>query len=273
MSKCSAWVAPSPSTKPAITNTAVSDTKLRRGQPGKQCPEDEEHSQDEGRLLEALRHDAGEERQVQMHEAHTDYIVRGRDERRAVQVTVLGKSPSWQDAAGACSGYLVQEGDFTLLLDCGNGVFSKLRRHCDYVDVDAVLITHLHADHFLDLIPFSYALSYAPRQQPVPVGGHPGTTDPARPQLYVPAGRERSAAHDRRLLGRFGPRRQRLLDPRVRHGRRADGRAAARSASARSRTSPSPMPSTWPPTARASPSAPTADPTTSWWSSPTGPTC
>lgn len=118
-----------------------------------------------------------------------------------MQVTVLGKSPSWQDAAGACSGYLVQEGDFTLLLDCGNGVFSKLRRHCDYVDVDAVLITHLHADHFLDLVPFSYALSYAPRQQPVPVGGHPGTSEPARPQLYVPGG---ATAVLRKIVGCWG---------------------------------------------------------------------
>ena len=103
-------------------------------------------------------------------------------------VTVLGKSPSWQDAAGACSGYLVQQDGFTLLLDCGNGVFSKLRPVCDYVDVDAVLITHMHADHFLDLVPFSYALRYAPRQQPVPVGGWPGTEAPARPRLYLPAG-------------------------------------------------------------------------------------
>ncbi len=105
-----------------------------------------------------------------------------------MRVTVLGKSPAWQDASGACSGYLVQEGAFTLLLDCGNGVFSKLRRVCDYVDVDAVLISHLHADHFLDLVPYSYALSYAPRQQPVPVGPWPGTDTPARPDLYVPAG-------------------------------------------------------------------------------------
>ena len=103
-----------------------------------------------------------------------------------MRVTVLGKSPSWQDASGACSGYLVEEDGFRLLLDCGNGVFSKLRRIVDYVDVDAVLITHLHADHFLDLVPFSYALSYAPRQQPVPVGGWPGTDHPARPDLYVP---------------------------------------------------------------------------------------
>jgi ribonuclease BN (tRNA processing enzyme) len=105
-----------------------------------------------------------------------------------VRITVLGKSPSWQDAGGACSGYLVEEEDFALLLDCGNGVFSKLRHFRDYVDVDAVLISHLHADHFLDLIPFSYALQYAPRQQPVAVGGWPGTSKPARPELYAPKG-------------------------------------------------------------------------------------
>ena len=105
-----------------------------------------------------------------------------------MRVTVLGKSPSWQDAAGACSGYLVEDEGFRLLLDCGNGVFSKLRRVCDYVDVDAVVISHLHADHILDLVPYSYALCYAPRQQPVPVGGWPGTDSPARPDLYVPRG-------------------------------------------------------------------------------------
>jgi ribonuclease BN (tRNA processing enzyme) len=105
-----------------------------------------------------------------------------------VRLTVLGKSPSWQDVGGACSGYLVQEDSFRLLLDCGNGVFSKLRGVLDYVDLDAVLISHLHADHWLDLIPFSYALTYAPRQQPVPVAGWPGTDHPARPKLYAPVG-------------------------------------------------------------------------------------
>lgn len=119
-----------------------------------------------------------------------------------MRITVLGKSPSWQDAAGACSGYLVQEGDFTLLLDCGNGVFSKLRRTVDYVDVDAVLISHLHADHFLDLVPYSYALCYAPRQQPVPVGGYPGTKHPARPELHVPSG---ATEVFRKIVGCWGP--------------------------------------------------------------------
>jgi ribonuclease BN (tRNA processing enzyme) len=105
-----------------------------------------------------------------------------------LKITVLGKSPSWQDADGACSGYLVEEDGYALVLDCGNGVFSKLRCHRDYVDIDAVLISHLHADHFLDLVPFSYALTYAPRQQPVPVAGWPGTSDPARPELHAPPG-------------------------------------------------------------------------------------
>jgi ribonuclease BN (tRNA processing enzyme) len=118
-----------------------------------------------------------------------------------VQITVLGKSPSWQDAAGACSGYLIQQDGFRLLLDCGNGVFSKLRPVCDYVDVDAVVITHMHADHFLDLVPFSYALRYAPRQQPVPVDGWPGTDTPARPQLYVPGGATEVL---RRVVGCWG---------------------------------------------------------------------
>src|SRR5215217_5611745 len=105
-----------------------------------------------------------------------------------MRLRILGKSPSWQDAGGACSGYLIEDGRTTVLVDCGNGVFSKLRRYRDYTRVDAVLITHLHADHFLDLVPFAYALTYAPRQQPVPVHRWPGTDTPAHPRLIVPRG-------------------------------------------------------------------------------------
>ncbi len=118
-----------------------------------------------------------------------------------MRLTVLGKSPSWQDAGGACSGYLISDGDTKLLVDCGNGVFAKLREVCDYLDVSAVLISHLHADHLLDLIPFSYALTLAPRQQPVAVAGWPGTEHPVRPALYVPVG---CAAALRRLCGCWG---------------------------------------------------------------------
>jgi ribonuclease BN (tRNA processing enzyme) len=119
-----------------------------------------------------------------------------------MRLTVLGKSPSWQDAGGACSGYLVDDDDTGMLLDCGNGVFSKLRLFRDYVDIDGVLISHLHADHFLDLVPYAYALSYAPRQQPVPVAGWPGTDHPARPVLHAPPGARELF---RRVVGAWGP--------------------------------------------------------------------
>src|SRR5688500_12993398 len=119
-----------------------------------------------------------------------------------MRLTVLGKSPSWQDADGACSGYLIEDGDTAVLLDCGNGVFGKLRRFRDYTHVDAVIISHLHADHFLDLVPYAYALTYAPRQQPVPVAQWPGTDDPARPRLIAPEGARRTF---RRIVGAWGP--------------------------------------------------------------------
>ena len=105
-----------------------------------------------------------------------------------MRITVLGKSPSWPDAGGACSGYLVEDDDTCLLLDCGSGVLAQLRRVRDYVDVDGVVVSHMHADHFLDLIPYACALTYAPRQQPAPVDRRSGTEHPARPQLLLPPG-------------------------------------------------------------------------------------
>jgi len=94
-----------------------------------------------------------------------------------VRFTVLGKSPAWQDAGGACSSYLVEEGEYRLLVDCGNGAFGKLRERLSYALVDDVLISHIHGDHVLDLPPFAYALTLglAPEQQ-------------RRPRLLVPPG-------------------------------------------------------------------------------------
>jgi len=93
-----------------------------------------------------------------------------------VRITVLGKSPSWQDAGGACSGYLVDDGETQALIDCGSGVFSKLRTVGDYADLDAIVVSHMHADHFIDLIPFACGLTYAPRDAR------------RRPQLHLPPG-------------------------------------------------------------------------------------
>jgi ribonuclease BN (tRNA processing enzyme) len=99
-----------------------------------------------------------------------------------VELTVLGKSPALPDAGGANSGYLIRHDGFTLLLECGSGVVAKLRTLCDPHDVDAVLISHLHADHTLDLYPFSHALTYHGR----------GEDD--RPRLLAPPGSERAFA-------------------------------------------------------------------------------
>lgn len=91
-----------------------------------------------------------------------------------MRIVVLGKSPSWQDAGGACSGYLVEGGGATVLLDCGPGVFAKLRQHAEYERVDAIVLSHLHADHVLDLVTYASALRYGPRE--------------GRPRLYAPPG-------------------------------------------------------------------------------------
>ena len=100
-----------------------------------------------------------------------------------MRITVLGKSPAWQDAGGACSGYLVESERTCLLLDCGPGVLAKLRERIDYAGVDAVAITHLHADHILDLVPFASALTFSPR-------GAAG--DLRRPALHAPS----ASCHD-----------------------------------------------------------------------------
>ena len=133
-----------------------------------------------------------------------------------MRVTVLGKSPSWQDAAGACSGYLVQHDELTLLLDCGNGVFSKLRSVVDYTSIGEVVISHLHADHFLDLVPFSYALANAARCGRLGDGDGDGDGDGGdggdgadragdggdrRPVLHLPTG-GRAVLH--RIVGSWG---------------------------------------------------------------------
>src|SRR3954451_14638884 len=76
-----------------------------------------------------------------------------------------------------------------------------MARYRDYKRVDAVVISHLHADHFLDLVPFSYALTYAPRQQPVPVDRWPGVECPACPRLITPRG---SRETYRRVVGAWG---------------------------------------------------------------------
>jgi ribonuclease BN (tRNA processing enzyme) len=76
-----------------------------------------------------------------------------------MDLTVLGCWAPYPRAGGACSGYLVPEGDIKLLLDCGNGVFSKLQSVTDFRTLSAVILTHFHSDHYLDIYCLRHAIS------------------------------------------------------------------------------------------------------------------
>ncbi|HEY4096481.1 MAG TPA: MBL fold metallo-hydrolase [Baekduia sp.] len=56
---------------------------------------------------------------------------------------------------GACSSYVVSSKDTTLLLDCGPGTLERLWQRELLGRIDAIVLSHMHADHVLDLVPFS----------------------------------------------------------------------------------------------------------------------
>lgn len=82
-------------------------------------------------------------------------------EEGLVRLIALGTGPAFPAKGGATSGYLVMHDGTSLLMDCGTGVVSNLQRHVDFRAVTAVIISHMHADHFFDLIPYRYGLRYA----------------------------------------------------------------------------------------------------------------
>lgn len=61
---------------------------------------------------------------------------------------------------GACSSYLVRANDTAVLLDIGNGSLGKLHLVLEYSRLDAVVVSHMHADHFFDLVPLRQGLKY-----------------------------------------------------------------------------------------------------------------
>lgn len=90
-----------------------------------------------------------------------------------MKLTILGCSGTYPGPASACSSYLVESDGFRLVLDAGNGSMGELQKHCDLRDIDAVLLSHLHGDHCLDLVANSYARRYHPEGMPpkLPVYG------------------------------------------------------------------------------------------------------
>jgi len=83
-----------------------------------------------------------------------------------MRLTVVGCSGSYPGPDSASSCYLVEaphEGrTFRLVLDLGSGAFGSLQRYLTPRDVDAVLLSHLHADHCFDMSGFYVVAKYHP---------------------------------------------------------------------------------------------------------------
>jgi ribonuclease BN (tRNA processing enzyme) len=92
-----------------------------------------------------------------------------------MRLTVLGGCGGWPDAGQACSGYLVEQDGFRLLIDPGYATLPRLLETTAAGRVDAVLVSHEHPDHCADLNPLLRARS---------MGDEPA---PALP-VYAPAG-------------------------------------------------------------------------------------
>jgi ribonuclease BN (tRNA processing enzyme) len=78
----------------------------------------------------------------------------------SLSLTVLGASPAAPNAGGACSGYLVRDGEANCLVDCGSGVAGRVAQHLPPDQLRGVAISHLHPDHFFDLVPLYYILKF-----------------------------------------------------------------------------------------------------------------
>ncbi len=78
----------------------------------------------------------------------------------ALTLTVLGSSGTYAGPGNACSGYLVTAGEARILVDCGPGTLARLGEHLDPAALDAVVISHSHPDHWLELPVLRNALKY-----------------------------------------------------------------------------------------------------------------
>jgi ribonuclease BN (tRNA processing enzyme) len=94
-----------------------------------------------------------------------------------VRLTVVGCSGSVPGPGSPASCYVVEHDGFRLVLDLGSGAVGPLGSLVGLDAIDAVHVSHLHPDHFLDLCPLYVALRYAPggvRSDPLPVLGPAG---------------------------------------------------------------------------------------------------
>jgi ribonuclease BN (tRNA processing enzyme) len=86
-----------------------------------------------------------------------------------MKLTVVGCSGSGPgpDSPAAC--YLVEADGFVVMLDLGQGAAGPLQRYTQPADLGAIVLSHLHSDHCLDMTALSVVLQYGPAHPPVPI--------------------------------------------------------------------------------------------------------
>lgn len=101
-------------------------------------------------------------------------------DKRAAEFIVLGCRAGSPGEGTAASGYLIRCAGKTILLDCGPGVVLELARNDLARDLDAVIITHAHADHCADLVALAYCRLFPSTRPPLRVWGPPTVGDVLR---------------------------------------------------------------------------------------------
>lgn len=84
-------------------------------------------------------------------------------------LTVLGCDGSYPGPGGACSGYLLRAAGATIWLDAGSGTLANLQRHVRLDQIDAIVLSHEHPDHWSDLEGYRVAAAYVIDRTGVPV--------------------------------------------------------------------------------------------------------
>ena len=79
-----------------------------------------------------------------------------------MRVTVVGCAGSFPGPDSPASCYLLEAEGFRLVIDLGNGALGALQRYAGLFSIDAICLSHLHADHCIDLAAYWVARQYAP---------------------------------------------------------------------------------------------------------------
>jgi ribonuclease BN (tRNA processing enzyme) len=89
-------------------------------------------------------------------------------------LTVLGCGGTYAAPDNACSGYLIEGAGTRLWVDTGPGTLANLQRHAALGDIDAIVLSHEHPDHWLDLPVVRNVLRYILDEETIPVYGTAG---------------------------------------------------------------------------------------------------